>query len=96
MSHPARRCSHYQPALADSQRQDVPVAVPVDGDHVLRRADRHVHRAPVRRDRLAAPHDVHLSEPIGAFNTFVLICSSVTVVLALEAAKMNQTAKAKG
>ena len=24
------------------------------------------------------PHDVHLSEPIGAFNTFVLICSSVT------------------
>ena len=34
------------------------------------------------------PHDVHLSEPIGAFNTFVLICSSVTVVLALEAAKM--------
>jgi cytochrome c oxidase subunit 3 len=43
-----------------------------------------------------APHDVHLSEPIGAFNTFVLICSSVTVVLALEAAKWNQTAKAKG
>jgi cytochrome c oxidase subunit 3 len=42
------------------------------------------------------PHDVHLSEPIGAFNTFVLICSSVTVVLALEAAKWNQTAKAKG
>jgi len=28
------------------------------------------------------PHDVHLSEPIGAINTFVLICSSVTVVLA--------------
>jgi cytochrome c oxidase subunit 3 len=43
-----------------------------------------------------APHDVHLSEPIGAFNTFVLICSSVTVVLALEAAKLNETAKAKG
>ncbi len=43
-----------------------------------------------------APHDVHLSEPIGAFNTFVLICSSVTVVLALEAAKFNHTAKAKG
>ena len=42
------------------------------------------------------PHDVHLSEPIGAFNTFVLICSSVTVVLALEAAKWNHTAKAKG
>jgi cytochrome c oxidase subunit 3 len=43
-----------------------------------------------------APHDVHLSEPIGAFNTFVLICSSVTIVLALEASKMNQTSKAKG
>src|SRR5437764_1029431 len=28
------------------------------------------------------PHDVHLSEPVGAINTFVLICSSVTVVLA--------------
>jgi cytochrome c oxidase subunit III len=28
------------------------------------------------------PHEVHLSEPIGAINTFVLICSSVTVVLA--------------
>lgn len=43
-----------------------------------------------------APHDVHLSEPIGAFNTFVLICSSVTVVLALEAAKLNHAGKAKG
>src|SRR5262249_41643565 len=28
------------------------------------------------------PHDVHLSEPVGAINTFVLICSSLTVVLA--------------
>jgi cytochrome c oxidase subunit III len=43
-----------------------------------------------------APHDVHLSEPIGAFNTFVLICSSVTVVLALEAAKHNKASSAKG
>jgi cytochrome c oxidase subunit III len=42
------------------------------------------------------PHDVHLSEPIGAFNTFVLICSSVTVVLALEAAKHNKAGEAKG
>src|SRR5271156_5107414 len=40
-------------------------------------------------------HDVHLSEPIGAFNTFVLICSSVTIVLALEAAKGNRTGPAK-
>lgn len=37
------------------------------------------------------PHDVHLIEPVGAFNTFVLICSSVTIVLGLEAAKMNQS-----
>lgn len=29
-----------------------------------------------------APHDVHLEEWIGAFNTFVLICSSLTIVLA--------------
>jgi cytochrome c oxidase subunit 3 len=42
------------------------------------------------------PSEVHLSEPIGAFNTFVLICSSVTVVLALEAAKANQAGAAKG
>jgi cytochrome c oxidase subunit 3 len=42
------------------------------------------------------PHDVHLSEPIGAFNTFVLICSSVTVVLALEAAKKSKAGEAKG
>jgi cytochrome c oxidase subunit 3 len=28
------------------------------------------------------PHDVHLVEWVGAFNTFVLICSSLTVVLA--------------
>ncbi|HQU43253.1 MAG TPA: heme-copper oxidase subunit III [Pirellulales bacterium] len=42
-----------------------------------------------------ATHEVHLSEPIGAFNTFVLICSSVSVVLALEAAKTNNAANAK-
>jgi len=42
-----------------------------------------------------APHEVHLSEPVGAFNTFVLICSSVTVVLAFEAAKANKTSMAK-
>jgi cytochrome c oxidase subunit 3 len=40
-------------------------------------------------------HEVHLSEPIGAFNTFVLICSSVTVVLAMEAARANKAARAK-
>ncbi len=40
-------------------------------------------------------HEVHISEPIGAFNTFVLICSSVTIVLALEAARANKAALAK-
>ena len=42
-----------------------------------------------------APGDVHLVEIIGAFNTFVLICSSVTVVLALEAAQKNLAGAAK-
>jgi cytochrome c oxidase subunit III len=42
-----------------------------------------------------APHDVHLQEYVGAFNTFVLICSSVTIVLALEASKTNQAGLAK-
>ncbi|HEX3654219.1 MAG TPA: cytochrome c oxidase subunit 3 [Pirellulales bacterium] len=41
------------------------------------------------------PHAVHLSEPIGAFNTFVLICSSVTIVLALESARANKSGAAK-
>jgi cytochrome c oxidase subunit III len=40
-------------------------------------------------------HEVHISEPIGAFNTFVLICSSVTIVLALEAARANKAGLAK-
>ena len=42
------------------------------------------------------PPEVHLSEPIGAFNTFVLICSSVTVVLCLEAARAGKSGAAKG
>jgi cytochrome c oxidase subunit 3 len=41
------------------------------------------------------PHDVHLVEKIGAGNTFVLICSSVTIVLSLEAARANKTKAAK-
>ena len=40
-------------------------------------------------------HDVHLSEPIGAFNTFVLICSSVTIVLALESARANRSQRTR-
>jgi cytochrome c oxidase subunit 3 len=42
-----------------------------------------------------ATHQVHISEPIGAFNTFVLICSSVTIVLSLEAARSHQEAMAR-
>ena len=42
-----------------------------------------------------APHDVHVVEWMGAFNTFVLICSSVTIVLALEAARSNKASLAK-
>ena len=41
------------------------------------------------------PADVHLSEPIGAFNTFVLICSSVTIVLCLEAIRAHKSGSAK-
>ncbi len=37
---------------------------------------------PNQREPWPAPHDVHLVEWIGALNTFVLICSSLTVVLA--------------
>lgn len=40
------------------------------------------------------PHDVHLIEWIGAFNTFVLICSSLTVVLAHHALGLNDPRKA--
>ena len=42
-----------------------------------------------------APHDVHIEEFLGAINTFFLICSSVTIVLALEYAQRNQAALAK-
>jgi cytochrome c oxidase subunit 3 len=37
---------------------------------------------PTRSQPWPTPHDVHLVEWIGALNTFVLICSSLTVVLA--------------
>src|SRR5262249_17221340 len=39
-----------------------------------------------------ATHDVHLVEIFGAVNTAVLIMSSITVVLALEAAKKDDSA----
>jgi cytochrome c oxidase subunit 3 len=37
---------------------------------------------PTSKEPWPKPHDVHLSELAGAGNTFVLICSSLTVVLA--------------
>jgi cytochrome c oxidase subunit III len=40
------------------------------------------------------PHDVHLVEWIGAFNTFVLICSSLTVVLAHWSLHVGQVKRA--
>jgi cytochrome c oxidase subunit 3 len=43
-----------------------------------------------------ATHDVHLVEYLGAINTAVLIASSITVVLALEASKQNNASGAKG
>ncbi len=42
-----------------------------------------------------ATHAVHLSEPIGAFNTFVLICSSVTIVLSLESCRSGKQGATK-
>src|SRR5437588_10437029 len=37
---------------------------------------------PTKAEPWPKPHDVHLVEWMGAVNTFVLICSSVSVVLA--------------
>jgi cytochrome c oxidase subunit 3 len=42
------------------------------------------------------PHQVHLVEWIGALNTFVLICSSLTVVLAHHAIGRGEVQKATG
>jgi len=49
-----------------------------------------------KTEKWPAPHAVHLSEAIGAINTAVLICSSVTVVLALWALNKGQTKGAVG
>jgi len=37
---------------------------------------------PTEKSPWPTPHDVHLEEWIGALNTFILICSSLTIVLA--------------
>ena len=41
------------------------------------------------------PEEVHVAEWSGAVNTFVLLCSSVTIVMAFENAKQNLPAVAK-
>ncbi len=41
------------------------------------------------------PVDVHVEEWVGAVNTFVLICSSVAIVLSHEAARKNNVAAAR-
>jgi cytochrome c oxidase subunit 3 len=50
--------------------------------------------SPTPQEPWPRPHDVHLAEIWGAVNTFVLICSSVTVVLAHYALTQAQTSKA--
>ena len=42
-----------------------------------------------------SPHQVGVVEWMGALNTFVLICSSVTIVFAMEAAKKDLVSKAR-
>jgi len=42
-----------------------------------------------------SPEEVHVAEWIGAVNTFVLLCSSVTIVMAFENAKQNMPSRAK-
>jgi cytochrome c oxidase subunit III len=51
---------------------------------------------PTRSQPWPTPHDVHLAEWIGAVNTFVLICSSLTVVLAHWCLHTGETRKAVG
>lgn len=42
-----------------------------------------------------SPHEVHVVEWLGALNTFVLICSSVTIVFSHEAAKQDDSKTAR-
>jgi cytochrome c oxidase subunit 3 len=51
---------------------------------------------PTKANPWPAPHAVHVDERLGAGNTFVLICSSLTVVLAHYAIARNQIGKAMG
>jgi cytochrome c oxidase subunit 3 len=52
--------------------------------------------APTKTEPWPKPHQVHLIEWIGALNTFVLICSSLTVVLAHSALAKRNVSQAVG
>src|SRR3977135_3556872 len=49
---------------------------------------------PTEKNPWPRPHDVHLAEWMGAVNTFVLICSSLTVVLGHHALAKGQVKQA--
>jgi cytochrome c oxidase subunit 3 len=51
---------------------------------------------PTKAEPWPQPHQVHLIEWVGAFNTFVLICSSLTVVLAHWALSKQNVGQAVG
>jgi cytochrome c oxidase subunit 3 len=51
---------------------------------------------PTSNEPWPKPHDVHLIEWVGAVNTFVLICSSLTVVLAHSALGKGEVGQAVG
>src|ERR1700746_2962434 len=52
--------------------------------------------APSKAEPWPRPHEVHLIEWVGAVNTFVLICSSLTVVLAHWALGRGEVRRATG
>src|SRR5438309_9157510 len=51
---------------------------------------------PTKAEPWPKPHQVHLIEWVGALNTFVLICSSLTVVLAHYALTKGNVGRAVG
>ena len=72
------------------------VGVPGHRGHVLRRPVRRLHRLPrrsTRRASRAASH--HLDVTLGAINTAVLICSSLTMALAVHAAQIGPAQAAR-
>ena len=67
------------------------------GNYIIQRNGPPARIDPVSRNVISpwpAPHEVHLEEWMGAVNTFVLICSSLTVVLAHWSLHLGRTGKA--